>query len=261
MAIQFFSPRGAHNEIIKLPTSFRRTVKWLPQIGDMVPDFTIETTQGVLRFWDWAEGSWVHLFSIPRAHTPVCTTEVVSIASCADAWEANNVKHLALTGSTVGEQIIWHDEIESVFKTPVNFPSAHDPGLRLSKLFGMLHEKQARDRSIRKSFIIDPAHRIGVVHEYPLFVGRNTEEILRTIKALQLRSDTGAATPADWYGGDVVVIPDDRPEDEVIAEFGTASVRLTPYLRVVSPQSPADEQTDNLTDDLFEDMADDLIKT
>lgn len=241
MAIQFFTPRGAHNEIIKLPTSLRRTVKWLPQIGDVVPDFTIETTQGVLRFWDWAEGSWVHLFSIPRANTPVCTTEVVSIASCADAWEANNVKHLALTGSTVGEQIAWHDEIEAVFKTPVTFPGAHDPGLRLSQLFGMLHEKQARDRSIRKSFIIDPAHRIGVVHEYPLFVGRNTEEILRTIKALQLRSDTGVATPADWYGGDVVVIPDDRPEEDVIAEFGAASVRLTPYLRVVSPQAPEDE--------------------
>ncbi|WP_111733127.1 redoxin domain-containing protein [Roseovarius amoyensis] len=261
MAIQFFSPRGAHNEIIKLPTSLRRTVKWLPQIGDIVPDFTIETTQGVLRFWDWAEGSWVHLFSTPHAGTPVCTTEVVSIASCADAWEANNVKHLSLTGATITDQLAWHDEIEAVFKTPIHFPCAYDPGHQLSKLFGMMHEKQATDRSIRKSFIIDPAHRIGLIQEYPLYVGRNTEEILRIVKALQVRSETGAATPADWYGGDMVVIVDNRPEKEVIAEFGNASVRLTPYLRVVSPRGPEDEPTSDPANDLIYEIDGDLIET
>lgn len=235
MRVQFFAPRDANNKIIKVPASFRRTVKWLPQIGDVFPDFTIETTQGTLRFWDWAEGSWVHLFSIPRAYSPVCTTEMVSISSYGDAWTTNNVKHLALTGATVGEQIDWIDEIESVFQISVNFPCAHDPGLRLSQLFGMLHERQARDRSIRKSFIIDPAHRIRVIQQYPLFMGRNTEEILRTIKALQLRGESGVATPADWYGGDVLILADDRPEEDVVAEFGVTSVWLTPYLRVVSP--------------------------
>jgi len=243
MAIQFFTPRGPRNELLKLPASLRRTVKWLPQIGDIVPDFTVETTQGVIRFWDWSEGSWVHLFGIPKAKTAVCTTELVSLAASADAWKAGGVKHLALTGSTVGEQIEWHEDIEAIFGTEIDFPGAHDPGLQLARLFGMMHEKRSRDSSIRKSFVIDPAHQIRMIFEYPLGVGRNSEELLRAIKALQTRAVSGVATPADWYFGDLVIINDGRSEDEVIAEFGSPSIRLTPYLRVVTPRNGAAPDT------------------
>lgn len=180
----------------------------------------------------------MHLFGIPRAKTPVCTTELVSLASCAEAWAANNIKHLALTGSTVSEQIAWHEDIERVFKTRVGFPGAHDPGRQLTRLFGMLHEKRSRDCGIRKSFVVDPAHQIRMILEYPLNVGRNSEELLRVMRALQLRAETGVATPADWYSGDVVIVNDDRPEAEVIAEFGNGSIWLTDYLRVVTPRNP-----------------------
>lgn len=233
MSIQFFTPRGPKNEMIKLPAALRRTVRWLPQIGDQFPDFSVETTQGDLNFWDWAEGSWIHLFSHPAANTPVCTTEMASIAALSDDWREVDVRHLALSGSSLDEQRAWHDDIARLFGLEVDFPCAHDPGLQLSRLFGMMHDKSDAARPIRKSFLIDPAMRVAMMFEYPSFLGRNFEEVLRVIRALQIRAETGAATPADWQGGDMVIIPDNRSETEVIRQFGTGSERLLPYLRVV----------------------------
>lgn len=233
MTIQFFTPRGPGNEVLKLPSSLRRTVKWLPQIGDLFPDFTVETTKGTLRFWDWADGNWVHLFSHPAAFTPVCTTELASLASHRLAWAANGVKTMALTGSSVEEQAAWHANIEDLFDVRIDFPGAFDPGMRLARIFGMMHDKESTEWPIRKSFLIDPAQHVRMIFEYPVFVGRNTEEVLRVIKSLQLHDRTGAATPADWCDGDMAIITDDRSESSVIREFGTSSTRLRPYLRVV----------------------------
>ncbi|WP_421999213.1 redoxin domain-containing protein [Roseovarius mucosus] len=233
MTIQFFTPRGPGNEVLKLPSSLRKTVKWLPQIGDLFPDFAVETTQGTLRFWDWAEGSWVHLFSHPAAFTPVCTTEIASLASYSRSWTACGIKNLALTASSITEQQAWHAEIEDMFDVKVDFPCACDHGMRLARIFGMVHEKESSEWPIRKSFLIDPAQRIRMIFEYPVFVGRNTDEVLRVAKALQLRDRTGAATPADWYDGDIAIISDNRPEADVIREFGVGSTQLRPYLRVV----------------------------
>lgn len=233
MGVQFFTPRGPANEFVRLPNSLRRTVKWLPQIGDLFPDFSVETTQGPLRFWEWAEGSWVHLFSHPSAFTPVCTTELASIASYGDSWDRHNIKNLALTGSSLYEQAAWHEEITDLFDVEIDFPCAHDAGMRLSKLFGMMHLKESQEWPIRKSFLIDPAQQVRMIFEYPIFVGRNTEEVLRVARALQLRDQTGAATPADWYEGDMAIIPDQRSEAAVFQDFGAESTRLRPYLRVV----------------------------
>lgn len=235
MSVQFFTPRGSSNELVKLPTAYRRKVKWLPQIGDIFPDFTVNTTEGEVRFWEWAAGSWVHLFSHPAAFTPVCTTEIASLAAQRDEWAANDIKLLGLTGSSVPELMDWHADIEDFFDVTVSFPSAHDPGLQLSRLFGMVHEKEATDWPIRKSFIIDPGLHVQVVTEYPIYIGRNSEEILRATQALQLRARTGAGTPSDWYDGDVAIIPDHIPESDVVAHFGTASTRVKPYLRLAAP--------------------------
>lgn len=235
MSVQFFAPRGADRQIVKLPKSLRRTVRWLPQIGDIFPDFTVETTQGRIRFWDWAEGHWVHLFSHPAARTPVCTTEVASIASYEPDWTATNVRNMALTGSSIEEQLLWQDEIAMVFGQQVRFPCAHDRDLQLSRLFGMVHEKESEIWPIRKSFLIDPSLHLRMSFEYPTFVGRRIDEVLRVIQALQLRDRTGIATPSDWEEGDQVIVPDDRPESEVVGEFGAISKRLSSYLRVVQP--------------------------
>ena len=222
MSIQFFAPRGPRNEMIRLPAALRRTVRWLPQIGDVFPDFSVETTQGDLNFWEWAEGSWIHLFSHPAANTPVCTTEMAAIAAMAQDWREVNVRHLALSGSSLETQRAWHDDIARLFGLEIDFPCAHDPRLDLSRLFGMMHEKESRDWPVRKSFVIDPGLRLRMIFEYPIYVGRNTEEILRVIQALQLRAATGAATPSDWYNGDVAIIPDGMAEAEVQAHFGTS---------------------------------------
>lgn len=234
MSIQFFTPRGPKNRLIKLPSDLRKTVRWLPRIGDVFPDFSAETTQGDLNFWEWAEGSWTHVFSHPAANTPVCTTEMASIASLSQDWRESNVKHLALSGSTLDEQRSWHADIARLFGLEIDFPCAHDADLDLSRLFGMLHDNESGTLPIRKSFLLDPGLHIRMIFEYPMFVGRNIEEMLRVMRALQLHANTGAATPADWQGGDMAIIPDDRSENEVIRQFGTGSDWLLPYLRVVS---------------------------
>lgn len=244
MGLQFFAPRGPKNELVRLPASLRRTVRWLPQIGDVFPDFSVDTTHGPLRFRDWADGHWVHLFSHPAAFTPVCTTEMVSVASCCEAWKENNVKNMALTGSSLDDQRSWHREIEALFGPHIDFPCAHDPDMQLARLFGMMHDRESTAWPVRKSFLIDPALHVRMIFEYPIHVGRNTEEILRVARALQMRAESGAATPADWCGGDTVIIPDNRPEYEVLRDFGARSVKLMPYLRVVSPsQKPSGRRT------------------
>jgi|GEM_PF-178881 alkyl hydroperoxide reductase subunit AhpC len=237
MTIQFFTPRGPGNEVLRLPSSLRRSVKWLPQIGDTFPDFTVDTTQGPLRFWDWAEGSWVHLFSHPGAYTSVCTTELAALADCSSECQAINLKNLALTGATVEDQRAWHEDIHKLFGCVVDFPGASDLNLKLSQLFGMVHDKQEVSRPIRKSFLIDPALQVRLIFEYPTYIGRNIDEVLRVTKAIQLHDRTGAYTPADWDHGDLVIVPDTLPESEVRRHFASDSVRLTPYLRVVEPKS------------------------
>lgn len=233
MSIQFFTPRGPKNEFLKLPATYRRTVRWLPQIGDIFPDFSVETTQGPISLWDWAGGSWVHLFSHPAAFTPVCTTELASFASLNDEWKANNIKLLGLTGSSVDSQQRWHIEIEDLFDVSIDFPNGHDKGMNLARLFGMLHEHESPDWPIRKSFLLDPVMRVQMIFEYPIYIGRNTEEILRVAKALQLRAETGAATPADWDIGDMAIVPDTMTDATARRVFGAAPRKLTPYLKVV----------------------------
>ncbi|MGM0742997.1 MAG: redoxin domain-containing protein [Pseudomonadota bacterium] len=235
MAFQFLNQKSADEKVVNIPAACQRTVKWLPQIGDIFPDFTVNSTHGEIRFWDWAPGNWVHLFSHPAAFTPVCTTELASIAAYQQAWDDNGIKHLALTGSTLEEQEKWHKEIEEFFDVSLEYPGAYDPDLTLSRNFGMLHHKESQDWPIRKSFILDPAMRVQMISEYPLFVGRNIDELLRVTRALQLRAQTGAATPADWYWGDVAIISDNRTEADVIRQFKARSSQLMPYLRVVDP--------------------------
>ena len=235
MSIQFFAPRGADRQIVKLPTSMKKTVQRVPRIGDIFPDFTVDTTRGRLRFRDWAGGHWVHVFSHSSAFTPVCTTEMSSLATYAPEWEAANVRNLALTGSPLEDQIAWHADITALFGTQIDFPCAHDAGLRLSRLFGMAHEKDSDIWPIRKSFLIDPSQRLRMIFEYPIFIGRRSEAILRAVHAMQLRDATGMAPRRDPEQGDMAIIPDDRPESSVLRDTGSVSTRLSPYLRVVKP--------------------------
>jgi peroxiredoxin (alkyl hydroperoxide reductase subunit C) len=237
MSIQFFTPRNIDGTHISVPMGYRRKVKWLPQIGDIFPNFKVATTKGELNFWDWAEGSYTFLFSHPAARTPVCTTEIAELAKAEARFEKLGTNVLALTGSTIEEQLEWHDDIEQLFQTDVWFPGAEDRGGHLSRLFGMRHEKEHATWPIRKSFILDPQMKVRMIFEYPVFIGRSVDETLRVIAALQLHDRTGFATPGDWYEGDPVLIPTHTLESQVIRELGTQSRHLNQYLRVANPNS------------------------
>jgi peroxiredoxin (alkyl hydroperoxide reductase subunit C) len=232
--IQFFSPRNYDGSPMKLPVGYRRTVKWLPKIGDIFPNFKLETTHGPLDFWQWAEGSWTYLFSHPEAKTPVCTTEIGALARNQAEFNAVSTKVLGLTGSSLPAQQAWHDDIAKIYTSPVWFPTGCDADGHLALLFGMQHEKEHSSWPIRKSFVIDPQLRIRVMFEYPIIVGRSVEETLRVIEALQLFDSTGFATPSDWYEGDPVIVPNDRREADVVRMTGANSLHVLPYLRMVN---------------------------
>lgn len=234
MSIQFFAPRGTDNEIMRLPSSYRRKVKWLPRIGDIFPNFSVESTEGRLQFWDWAEGSWVYLFSHPAANTSVCTTELAALAAYSGVWKARNVKLLSLSCSSIEELSSWHRDISDVFGVEVDFPSASDPKAKIASLCGMIHESESLFCPIRKSFLIDPSMHIRSIMEYPSNIGRSTQEIVRVLDALQNNASSGMATPADWEDGDPMIIPDDWSEMQVFKTFGKLSERVTSYLRVIS---------------------------
>lgn len=202
MSMQFFAGRGNNGERIFLPLAYRRKVKWLPQIGDIFPDFEATTTEGPLKFFDWADGHWSFVFSHPAAFTPVCATEILSLAQSKDDFERRNVKLLGVTQSSIDVQREWHDGIFKIFGTAIDFPTVADQNMALAKVFGMIHEKESACWSIRKSFILDPQMKIRMIFEYPINVGRSTDEVLRAIDALQACDNLNVVTPADWYPGD-----------------------------------------------------------
>lgn len=196
MGIQSFIPWFSRIGPVQMPKSYRRSVEWLPQIGDIFPNFTVETTQGPINFWEWAEGSWIHLFSHPLAFTPVCTKELVDFAANWEAWGNKGVKMLALSGSPLEDQSDWHDEIENDYGVDIDFPVGFDQNQRLAQSFGMMHRKVSGDVPIRKSFIIGPDLKIRVMFEYPFSICRNTTEILRVVAALQEDEMSDFATPS-----------------------------------------------------------------
>ncbi|SEO91982.1 Alkyl hydroperoxide reductase subunit AhpC (peroxiredoxin) [Salinihabitans flavidus] len=232
MSIQFFAPRSSTGQQVHLPREYRRSVRWQPQIGDIFPDFTVRTTRGDIRFWDYAEGHWTHLFSHPVAFSPVCTTEIAAFAGLRDTFARHDIRHLTLTGSSVEDQFDWHCEMEETFGVTIDWPCAEDPSLELSRCFGMLHQKEAGDHMIRKSFVVGPDLKIRLISEYPMFVGRNSEEVLRVIRAIQMHESTGFATPSDWEEGDCLIVPDTEVEARARRVPELRILEILPYLRV-----------------------------
>lgn len=244
MSIQFFSFRTSDENRLYLPSNYRKTVAWLPQIGDIFPDFSATTTHGDLRFFDWAEGQWTYIFSHPAAKTPVCTSELIALSTAEMDFAARGVKPLGLSGSSLDDQILWHAEIERLFDITVTCPFVSDPKCRMATNFGMLHRNSSTSLPIRKSFIIDPQMRVRMIFEYPIGMGRNTDEILRVIDGLQEQDKTGLAIPADWLPGDDLLFPENLPEEDARETWGSRFVRLNDYLAIVRDESDiALEQT------------------
>lgn len=233
MNVQLFTGQGRNGATVRLPHEYRRNVKWLPQIGDIFPDFKTPTTQGPLRFYDWAEGHWSVLFSHPAACTPVCTTELAALCDALPDFEARNTRLLGVTSSPLSDQALWHREIEEMFGVEVGFPCIDDTCGYLGRLFGMIHPKEATAFPVRKNYVLDPSMRIRMIMEYPLYIGRSTDELLRVIDALQAHDRHEVAVPADWKRGDMLVLPAPQTDAECLRRYGACPERLSPYLHTI----------------------------
>ena len=238
------------SQVAKVPYRYSREVRWLPQIGDVVPNFNVDSTKGPISFHKFAEGNWVFLFSHPAAFTPVCTTEIASFATFAKDFEARGVKLLGISKSTIADQIRWHADIETIYDMHVTFPMIADEAGMLINLFGMLHNKQSPEWSIRKSIIIGPDLKIRMIFEYPILIGRSSDEMLRVIDALQTADTYNVATSADWRkGDDCLLLPSFLGEAKFA--YGSAWRKFRSYLStVVDPWqfAPFDDDGDPPTD-------------
>ncbi len=202
------------------------------RIGETAPNFQAETTAGPIDFHDWIGDDWAFFFSHPADFTPVCTTEMGRTAQLADEFARRGVKPIGLSTDTVDEHREWIADVNDTQHTTLNFPIVADPDLKISKLYEMIHPAASATQAVRSVFIIDPDKKIRLTLTYPMNVGRNFDEILRVIDALQLADARKVATPADWVPGGKVIIPTSVKDDEAKQLFPKGWEELRPYLRV-----------------------------
>ena len=183
-----------------------KTEVGLPLIGEKAPDFEAVTTQGTLRLSDF-EGSWLVMFSHPADFTPVCTTEFIAFTKIYSELQKRNTQLLGLSVDSVSSHIAWVRNVEEKMGVKIPFPIIADLNKEVSKKFGMIHPAQSKTETVRCVFIIDPESKIRTILYYPLTTGRNMNEILRIIDALQTTDQHKVATPANWKVGDPVVVP------------------------------------------------------
>jgi alkyl hydroperoxide reductase subunit AhpC len=205
-------------------------------IGSVAPDFTQESTEGTIKFHDWIGNHWAVLFSHPKDFTPVCTTELGTVAKLKPEFEKRNCKVIALSVDDVNSHRGWTKDIEETQHTKLNFPILGDADRKVSKLYDMIHPEANDTMTVRSVFIIDNNKKVRLIITYPASTGRNFQEILRVIDSLQLTDKYSVATPVDWKQGDDVVIVPSLTDPKVLKEkFPKGYKELKPYLRM-TPQ-------------------------
>ncbi len=206
------------------------------RLGDTVPDFTQNSTEGEISFYDWAGDSWVVLFSHPKDFTPVCTTELGQVAHLKPEFDKRNVKVLALSVDDVDSHNGWVGDIEETQGAKLNYPILADPDRKVSDLYDMIHPNANNTLTVRSVFIIDPNRKLRLTFTYPASTGRNFDELLRVIDSLQLTDHHSVATPANWKDGDdCVVVPSIQDPEELKQKFPKGYTVVKPYLRM-TPQ-------------------------
>jgi alkyl hydroperoxide reductase subunit AhpC len=200
------------------------------RLGDEAPNFTAETTEGTIDFHEWKEGSWAVLFSHPADYTPVCTTELGRTAGLQDEFSKRGVKTIAVSVDPVEDHRGWAPDIADVGGVPLNFPIIADPDRKVSELYDMIHPGEGDTSTVRSVFIIDPANKVRLTLTYPKSVGRNFDEIVRVIDALQLTDRAQVSTPVDWTPGGRVIVATAMSTEDARATFGEVE-EVKPYLR------------------------------
>jgi alkyl hydroperoxide reductase subunit AhpC len=211
-------------------------------IGDDVPDFEADTTEGRIKFHDWLGNSWAVLFSHPKDFTPVCTTELGVMARMKPEFDKRNVKIVGLSVDPVDSHRRWSKDIEETQGTAPNYPMIGDPELKVAKLFGMLPaaagdssegRTPADNQTVRNVYVIGPDKKVKLVISYPMTTGRNFDEVLRIIDSLQLTAKHKVATPANWKHGDEVIISGSVSNDDAKKLWPGGWKEPKPYIRIV----------------------------
>lgn len=201
------------------------------QLGDEAPDFSVETTEGSMKFHDWLGDGWGILFSHPRAYTPVCTTELGAAAKLKDEFDKRGVKIVAVSVDSLEDQKGWVSDINETQDTTMNFPIIADPDRKVADLYGMIHPNASDTLTVRSVFIIGPDKKIKLMIIYPASTGRNFDEILRVVDSLQLTADYQVATPANWKDGEDCIIVPAVLDADVPAKFPKGLRTINSYLR------------------------------
>jgi thioredoxin-dependent peroxiredoxin len=205
-------------------------------IGSVAPDFTQDSTEGPIKFHEWAGDSWVVLFSHPKDFTPVCTTELGMAAKMKAEFDKRKVKVIGLSVDPVDSHKKWLGDIEQTQSAKMNYPLLGDADKKVSKLYDMIHPEANDTLTVRSVFIIDPKKKIRATLTYPASTGRNFDEILRVIDSLQLTDGYQVATPVNWKDGTECVISPALTDPQVLKEkFPKGYRELRPYLRM-TPQ-------------------------
>ncbi len=212
------------------------------QLGDTVPDFTAETTEGTIDFHDWIGDSWVMMFSHPKDFTPVCTTELGYLAKIKPDFDKRNVKVIGLSVDSVEDHKAWSKDVEETQGHALNYPLIGDSDLAVAKLYGMIHPNAtggakgrtpADNATVRNVYIIGPDKKIKLMITYPMSTGRNFDEVLRVIDSCQLTASHQVATPVNWkQGEDVIIVPAVSDEDAK-KKYPDGWNAPKPYLRIV----------------------------
>ena len=177
------------------------------ELNGPAPDFEANTTHGMIRLSTWNKDKWVILFSHPADFTPVCTTEFIEFAKHHDALTAKNVAVIGVSIDSIYSHIAWVRNIEEKFGVKIPFPVVADLDQKVARLYGMVHTPSSVTAAVRCVFFIDPKRNVRAMIYYPLNVGRNFDEILRVMDALQTVDANAVACPANWRPGDKVIVP------------------------------------------------------
>ena len=212
------------------------------RINDEAPNFNAETSQGTINFHEWIGNSWAILFSHPKDFTPVCTTELGSMAGLQPEFAKRNCKIIGLSVDPVSSHSKWVVDIEETQGHKVNYPMIGDPELKISKLYEMLPAEAgetsdgrtaAKNAPVRTVFVISPDKKIRLTLSYPMSTGRNFPEILRVLDSIQLTAKHQVSTPANWKLGDDVIISGNVSDDEARKKYPGGWKAPRPYLRIV----------------------------
>jgi alkyl hydroperoxide reductase subunit AhpC len=212
------------------------------QIGDAAPDFEAETTEGRMSFHDWIGDSWAVLFSHPRDFTPVCTTELGTMAKLKPEFDRRDVKVVGLSVDPLDNHAKWAADIEETQGAAPNYPMIADSDFNVSKLYGMLPaategdpttRTPADNQTVRNVFVIGPDKKVKLVLVYPMTTGRNFDEVLRVVDSLQLTAKHKVATPANWKQGEDVIIAGSVSDEDAKKTYPDGWEAPKPYIRIV----------------------------